>query len=380
MNEDMTLEFSFGGIASPTDYRDVPFTAAVSVPESVPTTYFPAVTNNLPVWHQRKIGSCVAHAWAKTQQKSEFQETATIVPLSPRFLFALAKSQDGLPGDVGTYPRLVAKILQNQGCATEKTVPNDTTLTFEQYIDLTKIPQSAYDEAKKYKIGGYSFVTINPEEVKRAIYYAGEQRKNIVMLLSIGKEWYTDINGNTTWEATGIIPLRPPKAILGGHEVYPYAYETVNGRLKIWIFNSWSDQWALNGKGWFYWDEYVSFIKEIMVASDVSDDILDQVHQLPDASTFKHNFNTDLNYGMTSDEVVALQTALMIDGEFSKDLYSSLLSNKQLGSYGSITQQAVLVFQRKYNLISLLEWLFLKGRKVGPKTRAKLNDLFNDKT
>lgn len=370
--------FSFGGIKSPYDYRDVPFAAvAAGIPEVVPDTYFPSFFRKLPVWNQRKIGACVGHAWGKTRQKSEFQEKGQIIPLSARFLYALAKSIDGLPGDVGTYPRVVAKILKDKGICTEGTLANDTTLTFDQYVDVSQIPQSAYDEAKQYAIGGYGFANINADEIKKAIWYAGEQRKDIVMLVRVGKEWWTDRNGNVSWNATDLLPIRPPQTVVSGHEIYPLAYETVNGRLKIWFINSWTENWADQGMGWFYFDEYQKFIDEVMTAVDLPDNWQEQINNLPPANQFKHNFVSDIVFGEQDDEVKALQTALMIDGEFNKDLYAKLLGQNQLGYYGEITRQAVLNFQLKYKVASLGELFILRGRKVGPKTRLALNNLFN---
>ncbi len=383
MDQELLKNISFGGVKSPPDYRDIPFAAiatAAGVPTALPDSYFPTgnLISRLPIWNQRKIGACVGHAWAKTQQKSELQENGEIVPLSARFLYAIAKSQDGVPGE-GTYPRIVAKILKNQGCATENTLPNDTTLTHAQYIDLTAITQAAYDEAKKYAIGGYSWAENTLLGLKQAIYYAGEQRKDVVMLVNLGKEWWTDPAGNITYDPALLLPLRAPAIVVSGHEIYPYAYEKdpANGKTKIWFINSWSDAWALKGHGWFYYEDYATFILEIMAGADLPDDWQSQIQNLPPAQQFSHSFQTDILYGQQSDEVAALQTALMIDGEFDKALYTKLLSQKQLGFYGDITRQAVLAFQKRYNIASLWELIFLNGKKVGPKTRAKLNQLFN---
>lgn len=87
-------------------------------------------------------------------------------------------------------------------------------------------------------------------------------------------------------------------------------------------------------------------------------------------STFKHAFNQDIKFGSSGVEVKALQDALKIDGVFSKNVIST-------GYYGDITRVAVVVFQKKYRVASPQEIASLNGRVVGPKTRAKLNQLFN---
>jgi hypothetical protein len=110
--------FSTGVIRSPKDYRDVPLVAVPSVADgsAYPSAFFVPV-GELPVWHQKKIGSCVGHGAGKYKQMLEKTETGQIFDLSPRFLYAVAKCLDGYQGE-GTYLRLMAKILQKYGMAT----------------------------------------------------------------------------------------------------------------------------------------------------------------------------------------------------------------------------------------------------------------------
>lgn len=374
---------ALGGRQSPEDRRDIPFAAvAPAIAEVLPDSYKPAWLDQLPIWYQRKLGACVGHAWAKARQKTELQETKRLVPISARFLYALAKSKDGVPGDSGTYPRLVAKILKTYGVCTELTFPNDTTLPFEEYVDVSKIPQAAYDEAKPYAIDGYSFVNAQDlNELKRAIIYSGENLQDIVMLVDVGKEWYTRADGQISWLASDILPLRPPVQVISGHEIYPTHFEKdpANGKTKIWHINSWSADWGDHGKGWFYYEDYALHIKEVMVAIDIPANVLDAVKKLPSKETFTHAFTRDIEQGERSDEVIALQSALMLDGEFDRVLYTELLQTNELGYYkpGGVTQAAVLAFQRKYKVASSNELNILQGRRVGAKTRSKLNELFN---
>jgi peptidoglycan hydrolase-like protein with peptidoglycan-binding domain len=67
----------------------------------------------------------------------------------------------------------------------------------------------------------------------------------------------------------------------------------------------------------------------------------------------------------------------MIEGFFSRELFSELLNSKELGYYGVITSAAVLKFQRHYDVASNSELTSLRGRLVGPKTRRALNDIFS---
>jgi len=367
--------FSFGGIQSEPDYRDVPMSAVLGAPAGLPPRFI-ADVSQLPIWNQRRIGACVGHAAGKKKQEQELDETKQIVAINPRFIYALAKNMDGLPTE-GTYYRYGMKVLQKFGAPPE--IPeyaNDTTLAHADYIDLSKIPQKAYDLAKQYAIASYAQVgsaySIAPEQLEQAI----AQGDGCLLGLQLGKEWWTDARGNPAWDVASLMPLRPPQAVVSGHAIFPYGYEEIGSRLKIYFINSWSPDWGDVGKGWFYFDDYKTFLVEAWGAVDLPNNWQDQIKQLPPASQFKHDFARDIAIGEKNDEVTALQTALMIDGEFSKDLYAQLLGKNELGFYGTLTQKAVADFQKKYAVASFLELLAVNGRRVGLKTRLKLNQLF----
>lgn len=385
---DQDLIFSYGAIPSPRDYRDIPL-AAVGPEEdevyaaSMPSSYFVNV-DALPVWHQRQIGACVGHAAGKYKQLLDLKETGEIVPYSARFLYAIAKARDGYSGE-GTYPRLVAKILKDIGCATEATIPNDTTLTHEAYVygrDESKIPGKS--EAAPGQIGGYAFPDVkNTLSLKKAII----EYQGAMLLMRVGEEWWKRKDGVSSWAAADIIPLRPPKQVTSGHEVYLYGFEDVveNGitRTKFYIFNSWSVQWGLSGKAWFYHDEHKVYLDEAITFVDLPNDLKQRLSELPDANTFRYNFTKDIAAGSRGPDVVALQTALMIDGNFDRELYTELMREGSLGYFkpGGVTQKALLTFQIEHLVKSgqstAKDLIALNGRNAGPKTRAVLNSLFN---
>ena len=96
------------------------------------------------------------------------------------------------------------------------------------------------------------------------------------------------------------------------------------------------------------------------------------VHKDPPAppAVFKHHFSTPILLGQSGTEVTALQNALKADGEFP-------LTVNATGYYGSITQAAVLAFQRKYGVDTAASLTQLNGTRVGLKTIAELNTLFD---
>jgi len=83
----------------------------------------------------------------------------------------------------------------------------------------------------------------------------------------------------------------------------------------------------------------------------------------------QHNFTREIVFGETSDEVKALQECLKYEGVFPSNVSSS-------GYYGSVTALAILAFQMRYAVASLITLEQLAGRNVGPATRVALNKRF----
>lgn len=89
------------------------------------------------------------------------------------------------------------------------------------------------------------------------------------------------------------------------------------------------------------------------------------VRSEPTPVTVKVIFTEPLTYGSTGEQVVLLQKLL------SK--YDHIYPEKEItGSYGSLTQRAVKLFQIEYEIADETSDQF---GVVGPATRAKLNEL-----
>lgn len=80
-------------------------------------------------------------------------------------------------------------------------------------------------------------------------------------------------------------------------------------------------------------------------------------------------FGRDLIFGQRGGDIVRLQDILKAEGLFPLKVIST-------GYYGSITATAVYQFQMKHKVASQAELAALKGRRVGPKTRDKLAQLY----
>jgi hypothetical protein len=134
-----------------------------------------------------------------------------------------------------------------------------------------------------------------------------------------------------------------------------------------------------NDNGYFIGDSYEPFIKKldsnypIPYAFKIVLLVRPEVEEVkPEPVQFTHNFRETIYYMGRGPEVAALQKALCILGFFPKSI-----PEENYGYYGNITKQAVIDFQKLYKLASLSEILYVRGRWVGPKTRAKSNEFFN---
>ena len=84
----------------------------------------------------------------------------------------------------------------------------------------------------------------------------------------------------------------------------------------------------------------------------------------------KHEFKTIMEFGEKNDEIKILQDVLKSDGLFPSNTTST-------GYYGDQTRRSILDFQIRYNVAPKNELLALNGKRVGSKTLAKLNELYN---
>lgn len=195
------------------------------------------------IYMQGKQPSCVAHSVAWAVQYYHWKTTGQVIKLSPRFLYALCKANDGIPNEEGTYMLTALKMAQKYGVCEDNYFHNDVTLSEADYKDVTKIPQAAYTNAATHKIGTYAFLSDTSKNgLNKAIYQNGV----VLIGMKIGQEWWTAENGRVSWAADDILPLRPAATVVSGHAIALYAYGAFNH-----LMNWWSYDWGYQGHGWF---------------------------------------------------------------------------------------------------------------------------------
>jgi hypothetical protein len=304
-----------GLIPSPKDARDIQLSA---VQASIPLTELPEthiIPFNLTILNQGNYPACVGFSCANIKAEKE-REEQNLVDFDGKWIYEKCKELDGMPNLAGTWFRIGLKVLKDTGAK-----PKDQLET----------------EAPKYKIGAYARVDdLTFDGLKKAI------RQNGAILAGFK-------GSNPGWQTAYI---RPPKS---GEEIWGHA-TTLIGWNKDYIIgqNSWGESWGDKGKFYMGKDYLPYLIEAWAVLVDLPDDFV----QTPKP---KHSFAKDLKQGDNNVEVSWLQQCLKYLGVFPQ-----IIDNT--GYYGTITVQAVKLFQISYGLS--------QTGTINASDRSKLNSIF----
>ncbi len=245
---------NFGAIESPKDERDFkPEDLGTAVPEVYPDSWIGDISM-VPVYMQGKLPNCGGEAgialYGILANDAE--------QLSGRFDYDLDKTLDGVPEVQGTTGRAVMKEGQKYGYCLNSLFPDDTSLDYADFSNASFIPKSAYVNGLGRRLGSYAQLTdLSFQGIKNAIY----DHKAVLLMVQLGREWWTNAEGQNSWNAADILPVRPPAQVVSGHFVVAYGYN----KTSIFFRNSWSEKWGSNGNGLFD-ENYIPFIKEAWVA------------------------------------------------------------------------------------------------------------------
>lgn len=331
--------------------------------------------SQVPDLFQSKIGACTNHAYAEILIKRNLRLKGAVKKISPRFGYTLCKIEDGLattdPDNQGTYCNMPFKIGVKYGFCTEDIIPNNTELSFNEYIynrDIKNIPTEAFTQAAENKIPGYaqvgSYNNISEAQLKQGLMVSLD---GVSICLPVGSEWWTSASGVVSWDSKDILPIRKMVAYESGHDVTMTGWETEagTGRCKVYFRNHWSKDWGDQDNGWFYLDQHT--LSEAWIVTEIPDALLAILKSLPAQKDFKHTWAADLDVGSTGADVSALQIALKIVGTFP--------FNQPITEYfGPITQSAMIAFQKEYKVTTPDAIASANGR-FGPLSRAALNKL-----
>jgi len=326
---DMDNEPPFGSGAHPSepDIRDIKHTeVAMGFP---PPPNFNIDYSMIPVENQGKKGICTAMSLAVLIEKLRGDG----VRLSWTFLYKVGKRVYDNNTLEGSSLRTMLKVAYNYGIPRYDLAPYDINQSYADFMATPDFPPSVYQDAMTRSIGGYSSVPITQGDLQTTL----SSSQGLYIRMEIGNEWYTNVNGITSYREQDISPLRPPQQVISGHAVVVHGY---NGSL-FTLRNSWGQYWARQGDADFNFTNYRPTEAWLVYMDPIV-----------------HTIDQDLFFGMINREVKNLQRALKIEGLFNYNIS---------GYFGALTLWSVMAFQRKYGITPT--------GYVGMITRTKINQL-----
>jgi len=314
-----------------------------------------------PIFNQDGSSSCVAQTLAKLLGILYYLKNQLYVHFSATHIYQRRANKPS-SGMMGVDALSIGK----QGVTLEELVPSQNMN--DSQMDNTQIPQYKKDVGSVFKIGNYVILPVKDIDTIASVIQTTEKGV-MVWFYFQGNEW-TDVpeikNPNLNLYA----------ASTGRHSVTAVDFTMYAGEKALIIEDSWGKFAGLQGqrviresffKARNFFAAYpITFkFEDQTVPPPVPPQPVPPVNPKP-----KYNFTKVLTFGMSDPDVKVLQDILKYEGTFPKNVNST-------GYYGSITAKGVFNFQIKHKVASLSELQSLKGRRVGDKTKAKLNSLYN---
>lgn len=221
------------------------------------------------VFMQEKLSDCVENGITFVKKYHEYKNTGKTLDLSRRSLVIPTVQMDGFPLDDGTNIQNALSIAHKRGIAESVYINDNHQVDEATFVNPAVMTTSVVANALTHTIGNYAFVTdLTANGLKNAIYQNGV----VVIAALINQNWWTDVQGNVTWEKDKILPIRPPithdpkvDSSLSGHVVVLYGYDDTY----FYGVNSFSSDWGDRGYFYFKVDE-LPFIFEAATIVDLT--------------------------------------------------------------------------------------------------------------
>jgi hypothetical protein len=326
---------------NPDDARDIPHQDVYVAGEVDPNiSIIDAEIGKMPVLDQDPYGTCPFYDTVRLMKRYHFGISGQVPDLSARFLVIIGKQKDNLPYSQGTFPRIPMMDAVNIGCCTTTLLPDDRTLSWEEYSNPAAITPAMLAEAATWKVPGVVSIPADILSLREAL----TQYKAVGITLPVG-----DFSQAL---------VHPPKAgdNYGLHRITLYGDTPVSGDHTQEIANQWGIFWGNAGFGDYLYSEFSGKIYDAMAFSKIPQALLDKARGFIKP---EHTFTRELNQGNTGPEVLALQNCLQ---------YLNIFNVAPNAIFGPKTFAAVQAFQSITGLPAV--------GHVGPLTIAKLNSMF----
>lgn len=300
------------------------------------TTKDPATWRKFPIFNQDGSGSCVAQTEAKELGIMRFLKDNIYVHFSATDIYQRRDPKNSGMGAIN------ARQIATAGVTLEVLTPSQNMN--DAQMDAAIVEDYKHKVGEVFAVPNYlELPTKDIEAIASTIQATG---KGVMV-------WFYFKIEEWTPRPTVIDPTLTVETGLR-HSVTAVDWSLVGGKKCLIIDDSWGTSFGVAGQRVIDEDFFrarnwhASYL--INFKFDVPVDI--KPH---------HVFLVDLEFGQTNDEIKALQYCLKYEKLFPSNADST-------GYFGNVTKTAVIAFQAKYGISQI-------GR-VGPTTRAKLNELY----
>lgn len=234
----MIHEPTFGADHSPQDIRTFAYSAKPYPNQTGGKKYLPQ-----DIQDQDKVGICTAISLTQNATK------ALGIKFSADFQYLIQKKYYDFNWTEGSSIFNALKAAKGIGLLPESewthTTQADRELPYDLYIaKLKAVPDIEVARliliANQTRLSAYASVPVNRDSLARAI---DESKAGVLVRFDVGKEWFTNLAGQISWNKDDLQPLRPPMQIISGHAITESNYAGNSFR----VANTWSSDWCDGG-------------------------------------------------------------------------------------------------------------------------------------
>lgn len=300
-----------------------------------------------PIYDQNGSGSCVAQTAAKLLGISYFLENDDYVHFSATDIYQqrFNKPAGGMAGFD------VFRIIKKNGATLEDLVPSQSMT--DKQMDSVKIPKYKRDVGRVFRVSNY--ITVPPKDIETVASIIQTTGKGVMVWFYFTREEWKTV------PEVKVRGLNKSKALR--HSVTATDFTLYKGKKALIIDDSWGYGYGKGGRRIItedFFKERNYYAGYLMNFDFKEGEPVNKPH---------YNFTKTMKFGENNGDIKVMQDIFKYEGLFPQNVEST-------GYYGGITAKSVFEFQKKHRVASLSELESLKGMVAGPKTIAKLNEIY----